>query len=284
MNGGPQQPAALSWACIIPWIGLPAVVQAQDAPESEALTPVVESSDMTDQARLDQAVRYFQLGERDEARHILAALVVTPGLSSQLRQESRVYLAELLLVEGDIERARDFLEQVLAEDPAFTIDLFRHTPEVAGEFDYVRALRLPVDAKPDPAPPAQPVLVTMPLSVWNPFARYHFMNDRPVRGLVYFTGFTTTAVASGFLWGLVHADRRYRVGLGTQQTADELQLRSLRRAQWGATGLAYGFWATSIIDARMHWRKVGMKATVSPAVSHNDASGMYGGLQLHGSF
>ncbi|HCH66667.1 MAG: hypothetical protein CL927_13010 [Deltaproteobacteria bacterium] len=274
----------MAYACFAVLSGVASTAHAQSGQAPDVLAPVIQSSEMTHEARLEQGVRYFQLGERDEARRILAALVVTPGLPAPLRQESRVYLAELLLVEEDVDRARDFLEQVLTEDPNYTIDLFRHTPEVAGEFDYVRALRLPVAPIEPTAAAPQPVLVTMPMSVWNPFARYHFVHDRPVRGLVYLTGFTTTAVASGFLWGLVHADRRYRVGLGDRQTLDELDLRSLRRLQWGATGLVYGFWATSVIDARTHWRKVGMNASLSPSVSRLDGGSVAGAVRVQGTF
>jgi hypothetical protein len=245
---------------------------------------VSDDDGTTNEARLEQAVRYYQLGERDEARRLLAALVVTPGLPPELRQKSRVYLAELLMVEGDVDRARDFLEQVLVEDPSYTIDLFRHTPEVAGEFDYVKALRFPVPPVEQDIPVVEPLLVTMPMSVWNPFGRYHFTQGRPVRGFVYFAGFTTSAVTSGFLWGFVHADRRYRVGLSARQTSDELQLRNLRRIQWAATGMAYGFWATSVIDARLHWRKVGMKASVRPSLTRTDTGDLQGMLAVQGSF
>ncbi len=278
-----QDLVVYGWACLVFWGGPSTPASAQDAPQGEVL-PVADDAAMSSQARLEQAVRYYQLGERDEARRLLAALVVTPDLAADLRQESRVYLAELLMVEGDVDRARDFLEQVLVEDPAFTIDLFRHTPEVAGEFDYVKALRFPVPPAGDSAPAVEPVLVTMPMSVWNPFGRYHFTQGRPVRGLVYFAGFTTSAVTSGFLWGFVHADRRYRVGLSARQTTDERQLRNLRRVQWVATGACYGFWATSVVDARLHWRKVGMKASVQPSVTRTDTGDLQGVLAIRGTF
>ncbi len=256
---------------------------AQAEPPATDTRPIVEPA-ISPEARLEQAIRYYQMGDRDEARRILAALVVTPNLSAELRQESRVYLAELLMVENDSARAREFLEQVLREDPTYTIDPFRHTPEVAGEFDYVKALLAPVQPPDEPPPPVETVLVTMPLSVWSPFGRYHFSQGRPIRGLIYFTGFTTTAVGSGFLFGLTHADRRYPVG-ATVGTDEADAVFAMRRTQWVLTGLCYGIWATSIIDARVHWRKVDMKASLQPEVGFRQADGgLQGSLALRASF
>jgi len=258
---------------------------SRDAIAQDDLTEATSADDtMSDEARLDQAVRYYQLGERDEARRILAALVVAPTLSADLRQDARVYLAEILLVDGDKEGARGFLKQVLREDPAYTIDLFRHTPEVAGEFDYVKALLAPVGPPEEPPPPTDPVIITMPTSVWSPFGRYHFAHRRPVRGLIYFTGVTTTAVASGFMWGMVHGERRYFVDDTVAQTLDELNLRQLRWVQWSATGAFYAFWGASVIDAQIHWRKVGMKAAVKPTVGAMRGGPPTGGLRLTGTF
>ena len=258
--------------------GAPA--RAQDPPPSDP----GPSTAMSHEARLDQAVRYFQLGERDEARRILASLVVSTGLSAQLRQDARVYLAEILLVDGDIEGARGFLRQVLREDPSYTVDPFRHTPEVAGEFDYVKALVTPVEPPEETPPPNNTVIVTMPLSVWSPFGRYHFAQGRPVRGLVYLSGVTSTAVVSGFLFGIVHGNREYLVSTTVGQTVDELDLRSTRRAQWVATGLFYGFWGASVIDAQVHWRKVGVKAAVQPTATADRDGTVHGGLQLRATF
>ena len=266
------------------------VAMAQEPPASQpseaasaAEAPVSTPSAMTDGARLSQAVRYYQLGERDEARRILATLVVSASANVATRQSARVYLAEILIVDGDIEGARGFLRQVLREDPTYTVDVFRHTPEVAGELVYVKALMVPVKPEPSSPPPPDRVVVTRPLSVWSPFGRYHFANDRPVRGLVYLTGVTSSAVASGFLFGMVHGNRTYKVNDTVLQSPEELQVRSSRRAQWVATGLFYGFWGVSIIDAQVHWRTVGLRASALPAAGRTN--GVPGGqLEVKGAF
>jgi hypothetical protein len=123
----------------------------------------------------------------------------------------------------------------------------------------------------------------MPLSVWSPFGRYHFANDRPVRGLVYFTGVTSSAVASGFLFGMVHGNRTYKVNGTVIQTPEELEVRSNRRAQWVATGLFYGFWGASIIDAQVHWRTVGLRASALPPADRNSRLPS-GQLEVTGAF
>ncbi len=239
-------------------------VYAQEGPGPEAAD------------RLDQAVRYYQLGERDEARHLLAALLVDEGLSEGLRQEARVYLAELLIVDGDLDGARGFLEQVIVTDPHFVIDRFRHTPEVAGEFDYVKATQpAPVDR----TPPPEPVVVTMPLSVWSPFARYHFTQGRTARGLVYLAGTTSSAVVSGMLHGILIADRRYF----TDRPQELAALNQRVAAQRIATGVFYGFWGASVIDAQVHWRRTGVHAALKPAVTL-DAQGIAPGLRISGQF
>jgi len=237
---------------------------------------------MTYEARLQQAVRYYQLSERDEARHVLAALVVDRDISLELRQQARVYLAEILLVDGNTEEARGFLGQVLQAEPDFIIDRFRHTPEVSGEFDYVKALlATPTpDRPPDGSelPPPQPIVLTMPLTVWSPFGRYHFANGRGGRGLVYFAGVTGSAVVSGFLGGLLLADHGYKPD-------EEAALRSRRRAQWISTGMFYGVWGASVIDAQIHWRKNSVNVRVEPSLGFAPTSiGPTPALQVAGSF
>jgi len=241
-----------------------------------------EDGGMTHEARMQQAVRYYQLGERVEARHVLAALVVDAGISLELRQQARVYLAEILLVDGNTAEARGFLEQVLLAEPDFVIDRFRHTPEVAGEFDYVKALlaKPPPDGNPDPPPdPPQPIVLTMPMSVWSPFGRYHFANGRAGRGLVYLTGVTGSAVASSFLHALWIADRSH------ETPEEEAALRGRRRAQWISTGVFYGFWGASVIDAQVHWRKNSVNLRVQPSVGFAPgADGATPALRVAGTF
>ena len=248
---------------------------------ARALAQDVQDGGMTDAARLQQAVRYYQLGERLEARHVLAALVVDPDISGELRQAARVYLAEILLVDGNTAEARGFLEQVLREDPAYVIDRFQHTPEVAGEFDYVKAMLVKptVEPAPDKPSPPSPIVLTMPMSVWSPFARYHFSNGRTGRGLLYLGGVTGSAVVSTFLHALWVADRQY-------QTADkEAILRGRRRAQWISTGAFYGFWTASVVDAQVHWRKSTVRLRVQPSIGMAPGSdGVAPALQVAGTF
>jgi hypothetical protein len=192
-----------------------------------------------------------------------------------------VYLAEILLVDGNTAEARGFLEQVLLQEPEYVIDRFQHTPEVAGEFDYVKALmaKPPVEPPPDDPPPPTPIVLTMPMSVWSPFGRYHFAQGRTGRGLLYLGGVTTSAVLSTFLHALWVADREY-------QTAEkEAVLRGRRRVQWTSTAAFYGFWGASVIDAQVHWRKSTVKLRVKPSVGlAPGGAGAAPALQVAGTF
>ena len=49
-----------------------------------------------------------------------------------IRQESIVYIAELLYIQGDKDSAKRFFEQLLMEEPNYHIDRFRHPPDVCG--------------------------------------------------------------------------------------------------------------------------------------------------------
>lgn len=224
-----------------------------ESPSSAATQGSVAPS-MTPRAKLQQAVRYYQMGERVEARRVLATLVVSESVPPRVRQEARIYLAELLLVEGEVAESRGFLRQVLAEDPDFAIDRFRHSPEVVGEFDYVKAQMVEV-RPPEPEPEPEPVVLTTPLSAWSPFGRYHFTHGRPGRGLFYLSSVTASAVVSGVSFGVLYSDR-----------SEVPAFYSRRWVQWSSTTLFWGMWTASTIDAHVHFRKSGAQAVVSPAV------------------
>ena len=105
---------ALSVLAVVGWL---AAAQAQETPSTPAgatAGPVQE--DATDagatgvglaarRLQLRAAVQRYQLGEFEAALASLADLVVAPDISEPLRREARVYMAELLLTQGDREGA-----------------------------------------------------------------------------------------------------------------------------------------------------------------------------------
>ena len=68
------------------------------------------------------------------------SLSMLPEVPNDIRQESIVYIAEILYIQGDKESANDFFEQLLMDDPKYQIDRFRHPPDVCGYFDFVNPI------------------------------------------------------------------------------------------------------------------------------------------------
>lgn len=223
---------------------------APGAAEAPPLSPVAPPPPNA-RERLDQAVRAYQLGKRQQARDILVALVNDPAIEdTQIRQQARIYLGELLYVSGDEEGARRFFELVLDDDPTYIIDPFRHPPDVCGYFNYVRSYKVPVTGGgtllPDPLErPAVPGLA------WAPFGVYHLSEGAPLRGTLYALGGTAAGTASLLLFYRLSGDRSWPEG----DEIERARLRRLKLAQYGTTAGFYGLWGVSIVDAHTHWRR-----------------------------
>lgn len=203
------------------------------------------------QALLDQAVRAYQLGKRQEARDMLVALVSDLDLEdARIRQQARIYLGELMYVSGDEEGARRFFELVLEDDPSFIIDPFRHPPDVCGYFNYVRSYMVPVSTG-GPELPGPLVRPPVPRVAWAPFGVYHLSEGAPLRGTLYALGGTAAGTASLLLFYRLSGDRSWQEG----DTIERDRLRRLKLAQYGTTAGFYGLWGVSIVDAHSHWRR-----------------------------
>ena len=88
---------------------------------------------------LNEAVQFYQVGDRPQALQTLLSITTDPAYPQSIQQEARIYIAEILLVEGNIEGARSYFHEVLEINPSYNIDRFRHPPEVCLEFDYTNA-------------------------------------------------------------------------------------------------------------------------------------------------
>lgn len=220
---------------------------APEAPEAPAPAPAAPSPE----DRLLDAVTDYQRGERERAQAKLVALVVDEGaLPVLVRQEARVYLGELLFAQDQKQEAQVFFEQVLAADPTYRLDPFVHPPDVCAFFDYVRAL----SADEPPAPPPPPA-ARMPAAVFSPLGTYHIRHGEKLRGYAYQVGILGTASASLLMGGVLLSDRRYLPG-----TAEEDQLRALKRAQIGVSAATWGLYLLSVSDASRHWRSLNLNA------------------------
>lgn len=229
-----------------------------EAPEA----PTAAETAPDDQARLDAAVSQYQRGQRAEAQAGLVALVLDEGgTRPAVRTEALIYLAEVLYVSGEKERAQVFFEQVLTEQPEYRIDPYVHPPDVCAYFDYVRALKSAELPPPPPPPPAR-----RPLSVFSPIAAYHLREGDRARGVAYQVGVLGTATASLMMGGVLLSDRRYLGG-----TEEQTQLEALKRAQIGVSLACWGIYSLSVADANRHWRSA--QVGVGP-----------GGIGLRGRF
>jgi hypothetical protein len=224
----------------------PASVDTADAPPPTAAAdaPPLE---LTAEARLDAAVSAYQSGQLDLARERLAALVMDNSVSDlRLRQEARVYLGEVFLGEGKDDDARRVWELVLAEDPDYRVDPFRHPPEVVARFEVVRAYTVRIDKLPPTAvlPPLRP-----PRSVWLGFGAYQLAQGETGKGVLLLTAEAGLGVASLAGFAALARDRTCIAG-----TTDCDALYRTRNLQWAATTGMLVVHVTSVALAGRSWQ------------------------------
>ena len=164
-----------------------------------------------------------------------------------LRQEARVYLGEVLYLKQDQEAARRVFERVLTIDPTYRIDPFRHPPDVCGFFETIRAYvepNKPVEVTtPGPVPPLPPL-------GYMGFGVYQLQHGRTAIGAIMLATQTVTGVLSIIEFGDLLGDRRY----DPEESSELSALKRKQVTQWTSTGLFYGIWGWSILDAGRHWR------------------------------
>ncbi len=253
----------LSVLAVVGWL---ATAQAQELPRAP-VDPAESSASGEDQdstapfaglatrrQQLKEAVQRYQLGEFEAALASLADLVVAPNISESLRREARVYMAELLLTQGDREGAELFFRKVLSEDRTAELDPFRHPPDVIGFFQYVKAkldaeVPAPQAASPVTAAPPAPV----PRAPWTtavPFGAYHFSQRRPIGGTAWFFTHAALIGTSAVTLTLLATDNGAPAEL--QRYDDYL---AVRRANWVSSGLAVAALAGYYVDVGLHWKQ-----------------------------
>ncbi|MDG1482086.1 MAG: hypothetical protein P8R54_21015 [Myxococcota bacterium] len=221
----------------------------QPAPEPLPEPPRLQ----TPAERLEEAVLNYQTNRHGLAMQQLAILSIDPDIDASVRQDARVYLGELLYIQGDTEGAKQLFEQVLIEDSGYEIDRFRHPPDVCGHFEYVRTYIVPTST---PTPPAM-VIRPLPPAGYAPFAAYQFKHTTSGRWPL-FLGQIGFGVSSAALFGVLLSNRSY---LETDTDAQQ-RVAVLRATQFTTTAGFYGMWLLSGLDARRHWR---VNLAVQPA-------------------
>ena len=201
---------------------------------------------------------YFQ-GHRRESLEILEDLqlrylVDTAAVPWETAAEALVYLGEVYYFLGELDRSQKAWRLVLERAPDHPrLSPFAHPPEVAGEFEILRAtVNREIADRPVPEPPAVPAWTVLPLGIPQ------FTNGQPVRGVLY--GALQVGLGAGSIAMFSHIEGK---NVTTDPHPDGWSIEEQRRrlntqrfaVQWPMTLGAYGFWLGSHLDARATWKR-----------------------------
>ena len=120
--------------------------------------------------RFSLGTQLYHSGEIDSALQIFIDLANEPSIPLSLKQEARVYIAELHYVKGNKVQAQAFFEQIVMADPEYQIDRFKHPPDVCGLFDFVKTYQqpnLPENPKALNSPQPFPITGYGPLGIYQ---------------------------------------------------------------------------------------------------------------------
>ncbi len=218
--------------------------------------------------QLEGAKRLYFQGHREEALDLLADLqvqyLVDPaGMPWERAAEALIFLGEIYYFTGDMARSTKAWRLVLETDPDHPrLSPFAHPPEIAGEFEILRAtVREEIASRPVPPPPRMPAWTALPLGIPQ------FAQRKPARGVLY------ASLQVGFGVGsLAVASQLRSKNVSTQPHPDgwteEEQARRINvqryGIQWPLTAGAYVVWIASHVDARGTFRRQnGVDATLT---------------------
>jgi hypothetical protein len=203
---------------------------------------------------LNAAVKQYQLGNRSEAVQLLLSISMNNDYPQGVRQEARIYIAEILFVEGNPNDARNMFIETLNTDPNYNIDRFRHPPEICELFDQVKQqyISSPIGISVPPQPKK------FPLSGYSPFGIYHFQQQKLWKGLSYSSLQLATGVTSITLFAYLLQNPSYVQDNSTEKK----RMENILQVQRISTILFYSLWATSVIDAQRDWQ---MSVNIMPS-------------------
>lgn len=206
------------------------------------------------QARLDEAIRLYTSGDLQASKATLTDLLNDDAVvDKDLRTRARVYLGEVLYVEGQRAAAWDAFRVIIRDQPDLHLDPYEHPPDVVEFYETVRAAtttlddRLPQGAQGPVSVPSRP---PFPISGVLPLGIYQMRNDHPVRGAVLAVGQVATGTASLALLGSLLSDH----DAGSDQARYE-ELTRRRTVQFACTAGFYSLWIASVVDATATWRR-----------------------------
>ncbi len=210
--------------------------------------------------RLEIALEAYQAGDPGAARDRLTELLADgPALPPAVRQEALAYLGDILYFEEGSEAARNTFLALLSEAPAYTLDAFRHPPEVCSYFEQVRASLAPALPDPKPPPPRAP---RWPARVLIPGGIMYFENGQTNAGLL--VGGLQLAGAS-VTWATYL--RLTRTADGAEGGVDDPDAwLTTRRVNWVAGAVGTLAYVTPIVVETVLWsrERAAFRATLTP--------------------
>jgi len=212
-------------------------------PVSEAIAaPLTLQDSLVD---LNEAVQLYQVGDRAQALQLLLSLSSDDNYPQSIQQEARIYIAEIMIMEENTDGARQYFEDVLRVNPNYSIDRFRHPPEVCAEFDYTNAQWRQQQSS--------LLTPTSKNTVWQrfvPFGIYQLQRKQQWKGILYASLQTGTAISSVVLFNYLQQNPGYN-----QNDLDEkARLETILTLQRASAIGFYSVWLISTIDAQRDWQ------------------------------
>jgi hypothetical protein len=131
------------------------------------------------------AIQLYLAGDAVKARDALQDLLAEgPALPPEVRREALAWLGDLLYAEGRPTAARNAFEALLDEQPDYPLDPSAHSPEVVAYFEEVRAQVAAARGPEIPPPPTFRDRGPWPWKVLLPGGAFYFTEHEPVSGAV----------------------------------------------------------------------------------------------------
>ena len=203
-------------------------------------------SDLSFSERFSLGTQLYHTGDLDSALKVFVELANEASIPLSLKQEARVYIAELHYVSGNKEKAQGFFEQIVASDPEYQIDRFKHPPDVCGLFDFVKTYHKPSSGIPSPVNTSPR---PFPVKGYSPLAIYQLQYQPLPKGLVLTSLQIGAATMSITTYVQLSNDHSYTRGDQTKKNMLDRRL-TIQRV---STVAFYSLWAASVFDAQRHW-------------------------------
>lgn len=195
--------------------------------------------------QLTDALLAYQGQNLDEAITLFSDLISDNAVPLKMRQEARIYLAEIKILQGEYDKADRYFELVLVADPYYQIDRFKHPPDVTSRFEEYNNL-YGDDIRRANRPPLQGnVFALFPVVYETRIAPPKF--NRLVLG-VQVPAFLISV--AGFSYLMIND-----LNGNFQNTPEDRALvRQVRITQWTAAGIGTAAWGFRAVRSSRHWR------------------------------